>query len=431
MTNDVTIKQKVHQKNPTALFVRDIIAKNKKRFNIKLPIVIDFVDQLAYVGEITKPDGKYYYIPISKRYTSNAISPLGTKTKNDDYIIEYDIMNELSYKFNDAFPRDGIKISDMRKYAINILQTKMRGDVIVIPLDKNLKLSTEELKYIMSRIKYFKNKMGIKKKIILNMYDTTQRMGVACVAYTHTDYGVIFLTLDYNLYMKNKGRLVGNKGFDLLLLHELAHTKIPDSKAGHGVEFKKCFNKYASDITKNKDVLKSWGSARMGANIMPHTVEEANKNALAGYMYDVYHVIMSVSGGSSGIIYNKSKSDMMKDIKDYNKVDNQVVVYINAPIPEKYMFDSKIKDINELGILSGDKLNILMDYFAYKLYEKYGDKKYLKQLRSTARYKQVMRDYKPILKRVEDKLKKNKGKTTARKRVNNRVLVKHLQIKNL
>jgi len=414
MTSDVTIKQKAHQNNPIALFVKDIILKNKNRFGIKLPIVIDFVDQLAYISDITY-ENNIYHIPISKRYTIDAINPLNTKTKNDDYLLEYNLIFELSNAFK-SIPHIGIKISLMENYAETILKTKLCGDVIIVPLDKKFKLLPEEMAYIISRIKHFKNKMGIKKKIILEMYDTTQWMSQPTTAYIHSNKNVIYIVFDYNFYKKNKGRLIGNKGLDMLILHELAHTRIPDSKAAHGREFKNVYKKYASEITKNKKIINAWSNARAGSVYTPHTIKESNKNALSSFYYDIFNVYVDIKHGNVGITYNKSKPEMLKEIKEYNKDGDYYIVYLNLPISEKITFDYKIKDINELGILSKRRYNIIVDYFVYKLYEKYGNKKYLQQLKSTNRYKKVMMEYKPILKIVNEKLPKISGNATTRMR---------------
>ena len=271
MTSDVTIKQKAHQNNPIALFVKDIILKNKNRFGIKLPIVIDFVDQPFFLVTVSKPNEKYYYIPFGRGDTLNAINPLKTKTKNDDYMTEFNVVYSLGEKFETLFPNDGIKTSDMKKYAMDIITNKIHEDIIIQMHDKKLKLTPKEIEYIKTRIKYFKNKMGIKRKIVLELSDTTS-YGYPYNAFIYKIKNIIFITLDYNLYIKNKGRLIGNKGFDLLLLHELAHTLVPDTKQPHGKEYKRIFEKYAPEITKNKAIIKDWGNASMARKYSPVTV---------------------------------------------------------------------------------------------------------------------------------------------------------------
>ncbi len=167
MKSDVTIKQKQHQNNKIALFIRDIIAKNKTRFGIKLPVVIDFVDIPEKVGDIKKVDNKYYYITFGKNETLNVTNPLITKSKSDDSWFEYGIFGAVANKLVDNFPEDKNKRKLSQKYYAELFKKLVTDDVTFAKQDKRLKYNPKEIEYIVSRVKYFKNKMKISKPIII------------------------------------------------------------------------------------------------------------------------------------------------------------------------------------------------------------------------------------------------------------------------
>ena len=414
MTSDVTIKQKAHQNNPIALFIRDIIVKNKNKFGIKLPVIIDFVDQQDMVYNIIKNDGKYY-ITLGKGKTLNATNPLKTKTKADDYYFEYNLLAEIIVMLETKYPNDGVKYNYAIEYLNKLLNEKIHGDITVVKHDKRFKINANELDYIVSRLKYFKNKMNIKKPIILEILDIGElRDGKSSMASViHNGPSIMFL-LDYNTYNENRGNIIGNKGFDMFLLHELTHTKVPYKHQAHGKEFKKTYKKYASDITKNKDLLNFWSAAHVGTKYLPTKDTNTRKHAMNIPLYSKLNIYLNLDNGFATFNINKGELYMRRGIKEQNDKNKTHFIYINVPENEKIKFMKNLSEYISQKYVTDDEYDFMVDYYIYRLYEKYGDKKYLPKLKSIPRYQTVMRGYKKVMQTIEAKHKKYRGKQSNR-----------------
>ena len=415
MTNDVTIKQSAYQKNPIAIFVRDIIAKNKNRMGINLPIVIDFVDIPSMIGNITKPNEKYYYVPISKNETVNAVNPLKTKTKSDDIYFEYNILASFFVEMDAKYPLNVAKYNNTGKYLANLFNN-IKDNVTVVKHDRRFHVNQKELDYIVSRIKYYKTKMNIRKPIIFKILDIASEGGDNSTSLAYTDHngaGIIF-AFDYNMYNENRGNIIGNKGLDMFILHELTHTKIPYKYQMHGKEFKKLYKKYALEITQNKKLIDFWSKAGCGLEYLPDKSEIKREHTLNHPIYSKVNLYIDVKSGFANFNINRGKFDSMRSIKNQNREHKTHFVYVDIPEFEKIKFMNYIKNNLSQSYITDDEYNVMTEYYIYTLYKKYGDKKYLKNIRETDNYKQCMKDYKKVSQSIENKNKQYKGKSTKR-----------------
>ena len=62
-----------------------------------------------------------------------------------------------------------------------------------------------------------------------------------------------------------------------------------------------------------------------------------------------------------------------------------------------------------------DEYYSIMYYYIYKLFMKYGNKKYIDKLRNSNDYKQCMSKYKKIMDVINKRIEQNAGKPTQRK----------------
>ena len=405
MTSEVTIKQKAHQNNPIALFIKDILAKNKNKFGIKQPFVIDFVDQSFLVGKIVKLKNGDYYIPISKYETLQAINPLKTKTKYDDNLMEYNIISNVFSAFENDYPNEKLNVKVANKHINDIFNKRIRDDVVVVKQDKRFNINQKEMTYIISRIKYFKNKMGIKKPIVVEINDTSTYEGGSVLGYAREYQHSFYLVIDYKLYDENRGNIIGSKGFDMFIIHELTHFITDPKVQKHGVEYKKLFKKYASEITSNPKVIKDWGNATSGS-MMKTIGEKKSKHALFIPNYSSTHFYVDIKRGYTKYHRNISKFESLRKNKLDNKQYGQYYTFLNLPQNEKIILIDKLE--HDLGIkkLKEDEYDCIVDYHVLKLYNKYGNKKYLPALKKTDNYKFVMQNYNKIIKKYNKKSKK-------------------------
>ena len=414
MNNQVTIKQKVHQNNPIALFIRDIIIKNKKMLGIKIPVVIDFLDLSTTIGNITKPNGKYYYIPINKNETINATNPLKTKTKTDDYLMEYIVIAELGNSLYRKFQDDGVDIDKVAVYVDNIINKKVKAEVAFMNQDQRFKINQNEIKYIKSRIEKFKNDMGIKKQIIVEICDMLAVDGRKTMGSTYQTPVSIFFAIDYSFYKENKGNLIGNKALDMFIVHELSHTKNSKKFQSHGKEFKNIYKTYASQITKDTKLLNAWSNAHMKTGIMHDKADTKPKHALYIPKYHITNIYVDIDSGHANFTTNKGEYEQKRSIAQQNKKYGTKYVYINIPEREKITFSNKIQQISPKYI-TDNEYNIALNYIIYELLRKYGTSKQFSKLKTTDEYKTTMKNYKTAFKIIENKNKQHTGKPTQRK----------------
>jgi len=112
---------------------------------------------------------------------------------------------------------------------------------------------------------------------------------------------------------------------------------------------------------------------------------------------------------------NKGKYEQIQAIKEQNAEHGTKYVYLDIPEPEKIKFISDLNNISK-SYISDNEYYMMMYYYIYKLFEKYGNKRHITNLKKSTDYKNVIGSHKRIMESIAKKHKKNMGKTTQRKR---------------